>query len=191
MLETDRHLFYFFNTSLSHPFLDHFMPWITDLHKNSAALVIFFAVILLWIYQKKQKAVGMVLSLTLCVGATDLFTYRILKPSFKRPRPPAVETKIQVRTKHFAGYGFPSNHAANTFAASTLLSLYYPALGFFCFPAAALIAFSRVYVGVHYPLDVFFGSLLGFLFGFLFFKLSSLLLRKIEDYKQKRNKTAG
>jgi undecaprenyl-diphosphatase len=57
---------------------------------------------------------------------------------------------------------FPSGHAATSFAGATLLAWYAPRLTVPLYALAALVAWSRVYVGVHYPLDIVAGALLGF-----------------------------
>jgi undecaprenyl-diphosphatase len=57
----------------------------------------------------------------------------------------------------------PSNHAANMFAFATTLSFFYKRYKTFLFILASLIAFSRVYVGVHFPGDIFFGALIGYI----------------------------
>ena len=172
MFEIDKKLFHFINSTLSNPLFDKFMPWVTDLHKDTTALLIFSGLVLIWIYRKRWKILPVILGLSFCVCFTDLVNYRVFKPFFKKPRPPAIETEIQLRTERFAGYGFPSNHAANNFAAAIFLSNCYPALKWVYYSVATLIAFSRIYVGVHYPLDVIFGAFLGLFFGLCFFKIS-------------------
>jgi undecaprenyl-diphosphatase len=84
-----------------------------------------------------------------------------LKALIDRPRPPLryAEPKTLVPLPHDAS--FPSGHASTSFAAATMLSLSFPRFAPFLFVLAAAIAFSRVYVGVHYPLDVIGGALLG------------------------------
>jgi undecaprenyl-diphosphatase len=86
-----------------------------------------------------------------------------LKALFDRQRPPLryAEPKTLVHVPHDAS--FPSGHAATSFAAATMLSFAFPRFAPFLYVLAAGVAFSRVYVGVHYPLDVFGGALLGVL----------------------------
>jgi undecaprenyl-diphosphatase len=84
-----------------------------------------------------------------------------LKALIDRPRPPLryAEPKALVHVPRDAS--FPSGHSATSFAAATMLSLAFPKLTPLLFTLAAAVAFSRVYVGVHYPLDILGGALLG------------------------------
>jgi undecaprenyl-diphosphatase len=104
-----------------------------------------------------------VLVLTLVAVAVADWSATALKALVDRPRPPLryTEPKTLVAVPHDAS--FPSGHAATSFAAATMLSFSFPRLAPLLYLLAAAVAFSRVYVGVHYPLDVLGGALLGVL----------------------------
>ena len=78
-----------------------------------------------------------------------------------RPRPFTVHPDPAPLTRTPLDLSFPSGHAAAAFAGAALLAWYSPRLAVPLYALAALIACSRVYVGVHYPLDVLGGALLG------------------------------
>lgn len=180
MFTWDQKLFFFMNTTMTNPLFDWIMPRVTDLHKNKAFLLFFVPSLLaFWFLKKRRKAIPVFLGLVLTVAIVDPLVYRGLKQNIKRERPPAIETEIQLRTDRYGGYSFPSNHAANNFAGATFLSACYPALSPVFFGIAGLIAFSRVYVGVHYPLDILAGALFGYVFGLLFFKLWVIILARL------------
>jgi undecaprenyl-diphosphatase len=102
-----------------------------------------------------------VLFMTLFAVAVADWASMGLKALVDRPRPPLryAQPKVLVPLPHDAS--FPSGHAATSFAAATMLSFAAPRLAPFLFLLAAAVAFSRVYVGVHYPLDIVGGAVLG------------------------------
>jgi undecaprenyl-diphosphatase len=105
---------------------------------------------------------GVLLMTFLAVALAD-WTAVAIKALADRPRPPLryPEPKTLVPLPHDAS--FPSGHAATSFAAATMLSFAFPAFAPALFVLATAVAFSRVYVGVHYPLDVIGGAALGVL----------------------------
>ncbi len=133
----------------------------------------------------------------LCVGAliglTDRVSAGLLKPQVQRLRPCHADLPQPVRLPddHCGGkYGFVSSHASNFFGLATLMSLLFGAgwwRGVF-FGLAAMVAYSRVYLGVHYPADVLGGAMLGYTAGWLIYRLygwaTHLFERSVgEEYK--------
>ncbi len=96
----------------------------------------------------------------LCVWSADLISLGIKEVSH-RPRPfqaiPGVDTLVDTTVSH----SLPSGHAATSFAGAVVLTYLFPRAGPVLFVLAAAIAFSRIYVGVHYPSDVLLGAALG------------------------------
>ena len=94
-----------------------------------------------------------------------------------RDRPPKVfaEPKALVRVPHDGS--FPSGHSASSFACATMLALAFPRYAWGFFVLAGAVAWSRVYVGVHYPLDVLGGAVLGVVVAIALRTLLAALLR--------------
>ncbi len=141
-----------------------------------AMAILLPSLLFFWYYKTRKQMLGALLGLILCIALVDNFIYRVLKPQFQRLRPPHVEKVIELRTERYAGYSFPSNHAGNNFAGATFLSSCYPALAPVFFSIAALVSYSRVYVGAHYPFDVLAGGVIGIIFGLFFFKIWKIIL---------------
>ncbi len=89
----------------------------------------------------------------------------LLKDLFDRARPPVADPALDPIGVLPASSSFPSGHAATAFAAAVAVALVYPRLGRPLLVLAAVVAISRVYLGVHYVLDVAAGALLGIAVG--------------------------
>jgi undecaprenyl-diphosphatase len=162
----DAGLFHRINQVWTHPWLDSFFPWLTELNHNRIAVWGALPVVLAWwLYSKRGRAVKVILAMVVAVGVCDAVASRFIKPYVHRDRPTRSGISVTLRTHLPGTYGFPSNHACNTFAGATVLGLAEPAMLWPAMAAAALVAYSRVYVGVHFPADVAAGALLGLLVG--------------------------
>jgi undecaprenyl-diphosphatase len=136
-----------------------------------------------------KKTLGLLLLTALMITFSDQFTV-FMKNYFERLRPnrdPSINQLIRI-LKNNSSFSFVSGHATTSMAVSLFMYLrlreYYPYTVFF-FIWPLLFAYSRVYIGVHFPLDVITGALIGLLIGFSFYKLSSPLLAYI-DKKSKQ-----
>jgi undecaprenyl-diphosphatase len=121
-------------------------------------------VIAAWAPRLRPIAFQVVVALALTQGVVDL----AVKPFVARPRPFVTTVSSRV-VGHYRPptYSFPSGHAALSFAGATILVFGVPRWKASWLALASLIAFSRVYIGVHYPLDVTCGALLGVAIGVL------------------------
>ncbi len=97
----------------------------------------------------------------LLLGTLNVSIYRIIKRHFARPRPFVTCPGVRAGAPCLDVYSFPSGHTMHAIAFGALLSNYYPALGWVVWPFAALVAASRVMLGLHYPSDVIAGAALG------------------------------
>lgn len=161
----DRAAFHKLNRDWTAPFLDSVMPQLTDLHKQRWFLYTAAAALAWWVWKGRKAAVKTITVVALAVGLTDFVNHRMVKPVLHRPRPEKAGISPVLRTHSHAGWSFPSNHAANAGAAASAISYAYPAGAPAFMLVAALVAYSRVYCGVHYPADVLAGLLLGFFIG--------------------------
>ena len=97
----------------------------------------------------------------LLAGAICLALYKWLKTKTTRPRPCARHDRIQPRVAPLDEYSFPSGHTLHAVSFTLIAVYYYPNLAWLLLPFAALVALSRIVLGLHYPSDVLAGGLLG------------------------------
>ncbi len=168
----DRLVLYFVNHTLQNSWFDLFFPAFTDWHKTQIFQWVFLPFVLLISFYLR-RSYGFVINLwalfcmALVIGATDLMGSQVIKPFFQRLRPPEFLPEIAVRAPYAGSFGFISNHSANMFCFATFASFLFPKARWALLTLAAFSAFSRLYVGVHFPSDVIFGALLGVLMGSL------------------------
>lgn len=162
----DRVAFGLINGVWTHPALDTAMPLVTDPHRIPWVLYgLAPAALAFWLYKGRKHALRVLVVAGIAVGVCDLLSYRVLKPWAARPRPEYAGIGAIVRAPVGGKLGFPSNHAMNAAAAASVLAVAYPSAGFVFWTLAGLIAYSRVYVGAHYPFDVLAGLAFGAVLG--------------------------
>ena len=168
IIELDQQLFHYINTTMTNPFWNKIAPILTDLHKQPYVMTVAFPLLLaMWLWFQRGKAVKTLFLIILSVAISDAVCYRVIKPMVNRARPMDAGIEVQLRTTPHSGKSFPSNHASNNFAAATILSIVYPEAKLLFLLIASVVALSRVYVGVHFPLDVFAGAIIGMIIALL------------------------
>jgi len=184
----DIEILYFFNHSLSSHILDRFFSTITNVNNWFIAYII-----LLFISYLKGGIKGKiaVLGVILLIIFTDQFSYKILKEIFHRPRPCMALTNVLTPLGCNGTWSFPSNHAVNNFAAATFYYILFPRLKWALFITAALVSISRVYLGLHYPSDIFGGAIIGSAIGYLFALAAVKTVSIINEKKLKPTKIKG
>lgn len=175
LLKADFWLFSQINSVYTSQITDLFFVWITDLNKT-----IYFKFLILFVFFfffKKFKRQGITYFIFLCLAiSVSDFAGGKVKHYFERPRPGNNEDLSVEQRTHAGHYSFYSNHSSNMFTFATYTSYFFPAAKIPLFALAAAVAYSRVYVGVHYPSDALAGMLIGLLWGFIFYRLVMKLI---------------
>ncbi|MFH1501946.1 MAG: phosphatase PAP2 family protein [Candidatus Eisenbacteria bacterium] len=183
----DRTLFILLNGELTHSSLDWLMPFVTNQENWYPVLIGLWVALLIW--GGRHGRIAAVL-LIVAVALADQLTCSVLKPLVGRIRPcnalPPAEVRLLVGASR--AFSFPSAHAANSFAMATILSWRLPGAAVPAFFVAALVAYSRVYVGVHYPFDVVAGAVLGFAIGKVLTAIGAAVDRR---WRRRAMATAG
>ncbi|NIT35751.1 MAG: phosphatase PAP2 family protein [candidate division Zixibacteria bacterium] len=163
VVNIDRALFALVNQTLAWPAFDGVFVVIT--HK-------FFylgAGVLAAIYlpaRYRRPGLYCVLAAAAAAALSDASAVRLLKPLFARARPPFALETVRLLLPHQApSPSFPSAHAANAVAFAFVVFTEYKRVGAALFAVALVVSYSRVYVGVHYPLDVAGGAVWGIFVG--------------------------
>ena len=179
IINVDKKIFTFFNSSIANPVFDIFFPIITN--QDIWIIPILLGLIILSI---KGGTKGRIASIVLIIGVilADYSSAQIIKPYFQRLRPSHdILDQIRLLVPKGGRYGFVSSHAANMYVSATILGYFYSKQKRLFFTIASLVAFSRVYVGVHYPADIVFGGFLGYGLGWI--AITSWVIIKMKNLK--------
>ena len=169
--DIDQALFYQINGVWHHPVLDAVLPWTR--HSNN--WIPLYIGLLGWLfYQIGWKTLKWLLFALINVGLTDQISSSVFKPFFHRLRPcndPVLVGKTRLLLDQCAGgFSFTSSHAANHFGIAMFIFMTWGVTQKnytrFFFMWAGIIAFAQIYVGVHYPLDIIGGTIIGLISGF-------------------------
>ena len=154
-------------------FLDVIMPLITRLGDNGLIWII-IAVIFIVLKKYRTDGVTMLLALVLCVLIGNLG----LKPLVARARPFAPNPDITLLIPRPADFSFPSGHTMSSFAAATVIFCKDRRMGIWAGLLAVVIAFSRLYLYVHYPSDVLGGAIIGIILGLVAMSICNAIITK-------------
>jgi Membrane-associated phospholipid phosphatase len=188
LVNLDKQLFIQINSHWTATWADHFFPFITDLHKTIQFKVIMIPLLIaLFIWRRGlKKGIMIFLFAVAALGISDGFSNYAIKKTVQRPRPadtisdPQFQSQVQVRAP-FGGYSFVSNHSVNMFCIATFLSIVFPVSRRWLFALAVTVGYSRIYNGVHFPLDVLGGAVVGITFGILMAKAYSKVIQPDEQ----------
>lgn len=180
LLHIDYQVMLFINRVMIHPILDQ----ITLFMRESIFHVPLYMFILIYVIQQYgKKGIWWFLGAISLIAFADLISSHLIKDYFDRPRPcrdPFMVHQIRFLAKYCGANGsFTSSHAVNHFAFAAYA---YFTMGKispwvkYLFVWAAIIAYSQVYVGVHFPSDVLVGGFLGMLFGWIAARIANQTL---------------
>lgn len=181
------------NHGLDNNTFDFIMPLITDFGSVVAWGVV--CVLLFFFGGEKGKRAAILGLAALLISNVIVL---VLKSLVAEPRPFIALKNVDLLVKSSGTYSFPSGHTASSFAAATIIGLkyhlkikntkiqlIYPLIAF-----AAIIGFSRIYIGVHYPLDVLVGAIIGSICALIVLKYEDrffLLQTKLTSKRWKKN----
>jgi membrane-associated phospholipid phosphatase len=170
LVQWDQSFFKKINSDWSNPVFDSVMPF---LRSSNVWAPLYLFLLVLALLNFRVKGVWWAVFFLSTVALTDMTGTYVFKHGFERLRPcndPDFYSQVRLLLKQCAGgYSFISNHAANHFGMATFFFITFRhiqkkwALIALCW--AASIGYAQIYVGVHYPVDIFVGALLGIAFG--------------------------
>ncbi len=193
--QADVWLFQLVNLRLVHPVADDLMVFLT---RGSLSWPILFIAALFMVVQKGRQGVLILLLALLSVGVADFIASGLFKPLVHRIRPCFALEHVRLLVTQVYSYSFASSHAANSAAVATTAWIFFHRGGAleklfsaFMILYAAGVAYSRVYVGVHYPGDVLAGMMIGILSASLSYLVLSWIVKNIVQPRLMRREQSG
>lgn len=159
-------ILHWIQSTLVCPALDVLMPKITLLGNGGAIWILSAALLLV---TKKYRKYGVFLLVGLALGL--LVGNLTLKPLIARPRPCWLDNSVTLLIANPTDYAFPSGHTLSSVIGATVLTKANRMFGLAAIPLASLIAFSRLYLYVHFPTDILGAAALGIVLGLMSCKI--------------------
>jgi undecaprenyl-diphosphatase len=177
--DIDDSILTFIQENMRNPVLDLLMKYITYLGSGG---ILWIIIALVFIISKKYRYNGLMLAgaLILCLIVGNL----TLKLLVARLRPSDVNTTIELLIKRPTDFSFPSGHSLSSFASATVIFYTDKRYGSAAIFTAALIAFSRLYLYVHYPSDVAAGIILGISIGLITVYIALKIKPRLNKFKR-------
>ncbi|MFS4483017.1 phosphatase PAP2 family protein [Hyunsoonleella sp. 2307UL5-6] len=184
VLEYDTQLFLFLNNLGSQPWDG---LWLAITNKFIFGPIL--GLLLIFFFQKKFGWKGVLVLMIICalmITFTDQIT-NVFKRGFQRARPCGnanIFDDMRFMAVRCGKYGFFSGHSSNSMAVAIfgglLLRQYYKNIIYGLIVVSFIVAYSRIYLGVHYPLDIVCGLTFGAISGYIFYKLAQYFLKRFE-----------
>ena len=174
-MSLDWSILHWIQNALVCPAMDFLMPKVTALGNGGAIWILAAGGL---ICTKKYRKQGVLLLGGLAVGL--LVGNVILKNVVARPRPCWLDSSVRLLVASPADYSFPSGHTLSSVIGAVVLTRTNRRFGYAAIPLAALIAFSRLYLYVHFPSDVLAGAILGVVIGTLVYRWGGRALEQLE-----------
>jgi undecaprenyl-diphosphatase len=171
----DRLLLSFFSEGIKNSFFDVLMPFVSLLN-NHGEVWIALAIVLMISKDTRIRRLGV--SVLIGLALTEILGNQMIKNFIARPRPIGDEFSFDFIIKLPESYSFPSGHTSTSFAVAGAFLFSKARYKYWVLILASLIAFSRIYLHVHYPSDIIGGILLGLICGKLAEILSKGFFRK-------------
>ena len=170
----DTYLFFFINRDAQNVFFDILMPLISN---KKFWYPFILAGFVYFFIKDRKKASTVFLMVLLALGISEHLTSNFFKPFLGRLRPCNALEGVHLLVGCSDSFSFPSAHASNAAAISTVVCYEYRKLIIYMALAVLLVCYSRVYLGVHYPLDVLMGMFSGAVYGLTVVRIKNSLFK--------------
>ena len=171
LLKIDHQVFFAINRGLSNPFFDWLMPLLRNRFFWSP---LYLFLIIFFIRNYGRRGYMLILFLLLTFAFTDMFSAGFIKHAVERLRPcndPSLKLMVNSVVSCGSGFSFPSSHATNHFGIAVFLVTVFSKKWKWITPLALgwafMISIAQVYVGVHFPVDITAGAIIGSIIGYI------------------------